>query len=141
MNAEPRRTSVFQVFAQRAAAELERMRMEQMLQESEARFRDLFEEAPIPYVYEGTDTRFLHANRAFMQLLGLKPGDVPGTYGLSLVAPTREAQERVHDSLDAEKIGLAKGTIELELRRKDDGRAVWVQRWSRPSRTASTPAR
>lgn len=134
MSAEPRRTSVFKIFAQRAAAELERMRMERMLHESEARFRDLFEEAPIPYVYEGTDTRFLQANRAFMELLGLAPGDVPGTLGLSLVAPTREAQERVHDSLGAEQIGLAKDCIELELRRKDDGRAVWVQRWSKPEK-------
>ena len=132
MSAVPRRTSVFQIFAERAAAELERLRMEQSLQESEARFRDLFEEAPIPYVYERTDTTFLYANRAFMQLLGLEPEDVPGTRGLSLVASTPEAQQRVHDSLGAERIGLAKDCIELELHRKDDGRPVWVQRWSKP---------
>jgi formate hydrogenlyase transcriptional activator len=132
MSDERRRMSVFQIFAQRAAAELERLRMETAVQESEARFRDLFEEAPIPYVYEGTDTCFLQANRAFKELLGLGPGDVPGTYGLSLVAQTPEDQERVHDALGAEKQGVGKGYIELELRRKDDGRPVWVQRWSKP---------
>jgi PAS domain S-box-containing protein len=132
MNAEIQRLYVFQIFAQRAAAELQRLRMETKLSASERQFRDLFEEAPIPYVYEDTETRFLSANRAFMQLLGLKPDDVPGTYGLSLVAQTPETQERVHDSLAAEQAGREKPVIELELRRKDNGRPVWVQRWSRP---------
>ena len=122
----------FEVLARRAAAELDRLRMEKALRESEARFRDLFDEAPIGYVYEDTDTRFLSANRAAQRMLGLAPDDVPRTVGLSLVAPTRENQERVHDSLAAEKEGREKACIELELRRKDDGRPVWIQRWSRP---------
>jgi formate hydrogenlyase transcriptional activator len=132
MPPEPRRLGIFQLFAQRAAAELERLRMERMLRASEQVFRDLFEEAPIPYVYEDTDTRFVSANRAFMDLLGLQKGDVPGTYGLSLVAPTPETQERVHQSLASEQAGRERGFIEIELRRKDNGQSVWVQRWSRP---------
>jgi len=132
MPPEPRRLGIFQLFAQRAAAELERLRMERMLRASEQVFRDLFEEAPIPYVYEDTDTRFVSANRAFMDLLGLKKGDVPGTYGLSLVASTPETQERVHQSLASEQAGRERGFIEIELRRKDNGQSVWVQRWSRP---------
>jgi transcriptional regulator with GAF, ATPase, and Fis domain len=65
-------------------------------------------------------------------MLGLRPEEVPYTVGLSLVAPTDEAQTRVHDSLKAEQAGQEKPFIELELRRKDDGRPVWVQRFSRP---------
>lgn len=132
MPQEPRQLSIFQIFAQRASAELERMRMEHKLRESEKLFRDLFDEAPIGYVYEDTSTRFISANRAAQRMLGLKAEEVVGTVGLSLVAPTPEAQQRVHDSLAAEQSGHEKGVIELELRRKDNGKPVWVQRWSRP---------
>ena len=132
MPEEPRRLAIFRIFAARAAAELQRVRMERALAESERRFRDLFEEAPIGYVYEDTDTRFLSANRAFQKMLGLRPEEVSSTSGLSLVAPTEETQSRVHDSLAAEKAGREKPFIEIELRRKDDGRPVWVQRFSRP---------
>ncbi len=132
MPTQPRRMSIFRIFAERAAAELERLRMEERLRASETQFRDLFEEAPIPYVYEGTDTQFISANRAFMDLLGLKAGDVPGTFGLSLVAKTPDSQKRVHESLAAEQVGQQRDAIELELRRKDNGQSVWVQRWSRP---------
>jgi formate hydrogenlyase transcriptional activator len=132
MPEQPRRVSIFRIFAERAAAELERLRMQERIEQSERQFRDLFEEAPIPYVYEGTDTRFISANRAFIELLGLKPGDVPGTFGLSLVAKTPDSQTRVHESLAAEQVGQQRDAIELELRRKDNGQSVWVQRWSRP---------
>jgi PAS domain S-box-containing protein len=132
MPEEPRRLAIFRIFGARAAAELQRVRMERALAESERRFRDLFEEAPIGYVYEDTDTRFLSANRAFQQMLGLQPEEVTSTMGLSLVAPTEENQARVHDSLEAERAGQEKPFIEIELRRKDDGRSVYVQRFSRP---------
>ena len=122
---------VLEVVAARAAAELERADVERRLRDAES-FRGLFEEAPIAYVYEETSSRFVSANRAFMDLLGLTPEEVPQTYGLSLVAPERNTQERVHESLAAEQSGHERGAIEIELRRKDDGRPVFVQRWSRP---------
>jgi PAS domain S-box-containing protein len=132
MSAEPRRLSIFQIFAARAAAELERLRAEQQLRASEQRFRDLYEEAPIAYIYEDTESRFVSANRAAMNLLGLKPEEVRGTLGLSLAAPTPETQERVHRAIEAIQRGEERACIELELRRKDDGRPVWVQWWSKP---------
>jgi formate hydrogenlyase transcriptional activator len=132
MSEEPRRLSIFKVFAARAAAELGRMRAEQMLRASEKQFRDLYEEAPIAYIYEDTESRFLSANRAAMRLLGLKPEDVPGTFGLSLIAPTPETQERVRQGIAALQQGQERTSVELELRRKDDGRPVWVQWWSKP---------
>jgi formate hydrogenlyase transcriptional activator len=132
MPEEPRRLAIFRIFGARAAAELQRVRMERALAESERRFRDLFEEAPIGYVYEDTDTRFLSANHAFQQMLGLRPEEVSRTMGLSLVAPTEETRAKVQDSLEAERAGQEKPFIEIELRRKDDGRPVYVQRFSRP---------
>jgi formate hydrogenlyase transcriptional activator len=132
MPTEPRELSIFRIFAARAAAELNRLRMEQMLQASEQRFRDLFDEAPIAYVYEDTDTIFKSVNRAGMKLLGLKPEDVPGTRGWSLVAPGDMNQEQLRKAFDDIQRGKERGLVELELRRKDNGQPVWVQFWSRP---------
>ena len=57
MPAEPRRLFIFRIFAARATAELERLRAERRLSESEYRYRDLFEEAPIGYLSVGADGR------------------------------------------------------------------------------------
>ena len=70
MPAEPRRLSIFRIFATRAAVELERLRVEQRLVESERRYRDLYEEAPNAYVSIGADRRLLTVNRRATQLLG-----------------------------------------------------------------------
>jgi PAS domain S-box-containing protein len=129
---EPRRVQIFRIFAARAGAELLRLRMEQALFDSEQRYRDLFEEAPIAYVFEDTETRFVKANRAAIKLLGLKPEDVPDTVGMSLVAPDQSTQERIHETFADIQQGKERTLPELELRRKDDGRPVWVQFWSRP---------
>jgi formate hydrogenlyase transcriptional activator len=132
MPEQPRRLAVFHIFAARATAELERIRAEEQLRASERRFRELYEEAPIAYIYEGTDSRFISANRAATKLLGLKPEEVRGTLGLSLIAPTPEAQERVQQAIQAIQKGEEQACVELELRRKDDGQPVWVQWWSKP---------
>ena len=132
MPAQPRRLYLFEIFAARASAELLRLRMERQIRDSEQRFRDLFEEAPIAYVFEDTQTRFVHANRAAMNLLGLKPEEVAGTIGMSLVAPDQAVQASIHDAFADIQQGKERGLPELELRRKDDGRPVWVQFWSRP---------
>ncbi len=132
MPQEPRRLAIFRIFAARAAAELIRLRMESTLRHSEQQYRDLFDEAPIAYVYEGTDTRFITVNRTGMNLLGLKPEDVPGTVGMSLVADTPENKTRIEAAFADIRAGKERGLMELELRRKDDGRPVWVQFWSRP---------
>ncbi|HMN96750.1 MAG TPA: sigma 54-interacting transcriptional regulator [Phycisphaerales bacterium] len=102
------------------------------LAESERLYRLLFEEAPIGYVYEDTDTRFVSANRAALEILGVKPEEVTQTVGLTLVANTPQNQERVRRSIEAERAGKELPFIELELRRKDNGMPVWIQRWSRP---------
>jgi len=132
MPEEPRRLGILQIFAARAAAELARTRDEHLLRESEKRFRDLYDEAPIAYIYEDTESRFVSANRAAIALLGLEPEEVRGTLGLSLVAPTPETQARVQEAIAAIQQGTPRECIELELRRKDDGRPVWVEWWSKP---------
>ena len=65
------------------------------LDASEERFRDLFDEAPIAYVHEGLDSRFIRANRTAMKILGIQPEDVPTTYGKTFVPNTPDAQRRI----------------------------------------------
>jgi PAS domain S-box-containing protein len=139
MPAEPRKLFTFRIFAARAAAELERSQFEKQLLESEGRYRDLYEqyhdlyeEAPIGYVKEDLQSRFLAANRAALRILGVKPEEVADTVGMSLVPDTPEAQRRVQEALASIGRGTDTSGVVLELRRKDDGRPVWVQWWSRP---------
>jgi len=128
--------------AARKIAELEKVQRETSEQlrlanlaavESEEKFRDLFDEAPIPYVYEGLDTRFIQANRAALKTLGIKPEEITGTYGKSFVPDNPEAQRRAREALESIGKGTDTGGVLLELRRKDDGKPLWVQWWSKPA--------
>jgi PAS domain S-box-containing protein len=130
--AEPRTLFALRISAARAAAELERLRSERVIREREERYRDLFDEAPIGYVQEDLDSRFITANRAAIRMLGLEPHEVVGTVGKSLVADTPENQRRVQELFASIAQGSGRGDVVIELRRKDDGRPVWVQWYSRP---------
>jgi PAS domain S-box-containing protein len=147
MPEQPIEQAVFKIFAARAAAELQRIRAEkeqaqlktllqqanQALTESEERFRDLFEEAPIAYVHEDLESKFIRANRSALEILGLTPEDVPHTYGKSLVPDTPEAQKRVQLALETIAAGEGAAGVVLELQRKDNGEPIWIQWWSSPS--------
>jgi formate hydrogenlyase transcriptional activator len=129
---EPHRTLIFRIFAARAAAELARLRIEQSLVQSEQRYRDLFEEAPIAYIHEDLQSRFISANRAAIRVLGLRPEEVAGTVGLSLVADTPDNQRRIREAFASVGQGADTAGVVLELRRKDNGKPVWVEWWSKP---------
>lgn len=130
--ADPKRFFIFRIFAARAAAELERLRAEKELAESEQRFRDLYDEAPIAYVHEDMESRFIRANRAAMRILGIKPEEVKGMVGMSLVPKTPEAQRRVREAFESIGRGTDTSGVVLELTRKDNGKPVWIQWWSKP---------
>jgi PAS domain S-box-containing protein len=103
------------------------------LAQNEVWFRDLFEEAPIAYVLEGLDSRIMRANRTATRILGVKPEEIAGMDGRSFVPDTPDAQRRLREALDSIQNGTDVRMV-LELRRKDDGRPVWVQWWSKPER-------
>ena len=129
---EPRKLLIFHIFAARAAAELSRLWLEWELRESEQRFRDLYEEAPIAYVKEDLESRFISANRAALRILGIKPEEVRGMVGMSLVPKTPDAQRRAQEAFASIGRGAETSGVMLELRRKDNGVPVWVERWSKP---------
>ena len=128
----PRTLAVFRIFAARAAAELEHMEMERELREKEDRLRDLFDEAPIAYVHETLDSRFLRANRAARRILGITPEDVPHMVGKHMAPDTPDAQRRMREAFESVGKGTDTSGVVLELRRKDNGKPIWVQWWSNP---------
>jgi formate hydrogenlyase transcriptional activator len=92
----------------------------------------LFDEAPIAYIHESLDSRFIRANRTALRVLGIKPEEVAGMFGRSLVPDTPDAQRRVRKAFDSIGRGTDTSGIVLELRRKDDGKPIWIEWWSRP---------
>jgi PAS domain S-box-containing protein len=124
--------SVFKIFGARAGAELEREHMTKLMQENEERMRDLFDEAPIAYVYEGLDSKLLRVNRTGMRSLGITADQVDGLYGRDFVPNTPDAQRRLKEAFDSIGKGIDTSGVVLELRRKDNGKPLWMKWWSRP---------
>jgi formate hydrogenlyase transcriptional activator len=104
----------------------------EQLAKSEERYRDLFDEAPIAYVHEDLASRFIRANRTALRILGLTPEEIPGVFGKHLVPDAPDAQRRLREALDSIGRGIDTSGVVLHLRRKDDGRPVWIEWWSRP---------
>jgi formate hydrogenlyase transcriptional activator len=143
MTENQNQTAILKIFAARAGSEIDRIKAEEKLKianaelelrlsESEERFKDLFEEAPIAYVHEGLDSKFIKANRAALKMLGVKPEEVPFIYGKTLVVDNADNQKKLKEAFDAIEKGADKGGVILELRRKDTGQPLWIQWWSKP---------
>ncbi len=124
--------SILSIFATRATAELERAQLDAKLRDNEERLRDLFDEAPIAYVHEGLDSKFIRANKTAMKTLGITPDQVSNMYGASFIPDTPEAQRRLKDAFDSIGKGVDTSGVILELRRKDNGKPLWIKWWSRP---------
>ena len=133
MPAEPRRAFIFRIFAARASAELERLRAEQRVQDSEARYRDLYENAPSAYLIVGTDGRILGANRRLAEMLGYPVDELVGAMIHSFMPDTPAGKTRSMEVYRKHLAGESVSGWELELRRKD-GRPLWVNVWMEPGR-------
>jgi len=127
----PKLLYTFRLFAARAAGELHRMRVEEQLRLSEQRFKDLFNEAPIAYIHEDTDTRFLEVNHAAMRILGITPEQALGLLGSSFIPDTIEAQRKLKKAFQTIEDGTNSDGVILELRRKDNDQPIWIQWWSK----------
>jgi PAS domain S-box-containing protein len=114
-------------------AEQERMRAEQQLRASEARYRDLFENAPNAYLVVGIDGRILSANRRLAEMLGFPVEELVGTVIHAFMPDTPAGKARSLEVYRKHLAGEAVSGWELELRRKD-GRPLWVNVWMEPGR-------
>ena len=133
MPAEPRRLSIFRIFAARATAERERMRAEQRVRESEERYRDLYENAPNAYLSVGVDGRVLRVNRRATELLGYTVEELVGRPVDSLMAETPAGKVRGAEVFRKFLAGEGVSGWELEMRRVD-GRPLWISLWMEPIR-------
>ena len=76
MNAQAQ--SLLQVFAARAGAELERKRAQEALQESQERYRVLYDEAPLMYFTVDVHLRILSVNKFGANMLGYTNEELVG---------------------------------------------------------------
>jgi PAS domain S-box-containing protein len=136
MPPEPRRLFVFRIFATRAAVELERLRVEQQLLESERRYRDLYEEAPTAYVSVGRDHKLKSVNQRAAQLLGYSVAELADSHVLEHFADTPSGRTPAEQALRRVFAGAEVSGLELEMHRRD-GSPLWVSLWMRPIRGAS----
>jgi PAS domain S-box-containing protein len=133
MPREPRRLFIFRIFATRAAVELERLRVEMRLVESERRYRDLYEEAPNAYVSLGRDLRLISVNGRAAQLLGYTSAELVGSNVLEYFPDTPSARGQARQVFERGFAGEELSGLELEMRRRD-ARPLWVSLWMRPVR-------
>ncbi len=126
--------SMLQVFAARAAAELERQRTErarestvQALTESEERFKSAFERSAIGMAIIGMDDRFIQANPALCKLLGYSLGELCNLTTASIshqgdLARLRSTRKNSQKLLAGE---INSFQVEKRYRRKD-GSYFWA---------------
>jgi formate hydrogenlyase transcriptional activator len=133
MPPEPRLLFIFRIFATRAAAELERLRVEKQLVESERRYRDLYEEAPNAYVSFDSELRLLSVNRRAAQLLDHQAAELVGSNILAHFAATPTGRVQAERAFQQGFTGQEFSGLELEMRRRD-GKPLWVSLWMRPLR-------
>ena len=102
----------------------ERKRADETLRESEARFRQAFEQSPLGKATAGPDFRFREVNPALCTMLGYTADELTGTSFLDIVHPADRDTCRRHGT------ALATGEIEhfqLEERfLRKSGETIWV---------------
>jgi len=112
---------------------LDRQRTLRALRESEERYRDLYEEAPIAYFTVAEDGKIQQANRRAVELLGYSLEELIGRPMLDLYADTPAGKEKAQEVFSRFHAGAEIRSEELELRRAD-GRSVWISLSMRPIR-------
>ncbi len=76
----PRSEAILKLVAVRAAGELERLQAEEILLESEQRFRELYEKAPLAYQSLDITGNILEVNESWLRQLGYSRDEVIGRF-------------------------------------------------------------
>ncbi|MBI3965003.1 MAG: PAS domain S-box protein [Chloroflexi bacterium] len=112
------RTAELRVANERLEVELaERTRTEEALRASEARFRELFDEAPVGYHEVDTDGRITRVNRTELELFGYDEAEMLGRHFYEFSAAPEASRESLLTRLGGEEPRLV--PIERVYRRKD----------------------
>jgi PAS domain S-box-containing protein len=104
---------------------------EEALQESEKRYRDLYEEAPNAYFSVGVDGLIKRANHGATELLGYSRDELIGRPVSDLYADTENGKPKAQEAFKRFLAGEEILGEELEMRRAD-GSSVWISLSVRP---------
>lgn len=109
----------------RGASDQSRDDAEERLRRSEARFRTVFDHAPIGILLLGPDVRILGANRALCAMLGYEESELLGRIVTELLHPEDLPESnRMRTRVDAGEVD----TISVERRAlRKDGQVLWLQ--------------
>ena len=113
----------------------ERRQMEEALRESEVRFRDLYQEAPLAYLSVGIDGRIQMTNQRAGEMFGFTVADLVGRPLFDLYADAAAGKEKASQVFSRFRAGEEIRGEELEMRRVD-GSSVWINLTVRPIRDA-----
>jgi len=102
----------------------ERKRTEQVLRESEERFRSAFEHAPIGVALLGADAQWTQVNRALCDMLGYTESELLALDLESLIHP--EDREKLYHQISALSTGGSRSTQNEFRFRHRAGHDVWV---------------
>jgi len=105
---------------------------EEALQESEMRYRDLYEEAPNAYFSVGADGCIKQANHSAMKLLGYNLNELVGRPVLDFYADKQNGKVKAQGVFQRFLTGEEIRDEELEMRRAD-GSNVWISLSVRPT--------
>ena len=108
-----------------ASIGITRARALQSLLDSEARFRDLYESAPLAYVTSHMDGRIKSTNSRVVELLGYSQESLMGRLVVDLYAPGKNGREKAQMLNALTQQGNEIEAEELMMQRAD-GSCVWV---------------
>jgi PAS domain S-box-containing protein len=103
----------------------ERRRAEKALRESQARFQDLYENAPSAYFSVGADGMIRRCNRRAGELLGYPVEGLIGQPVLDFYTDTPQGRGKASQVLDRFQAGEAINDEELQMQ-KADGTPLWI---------------
>jgi PAS domain S-box-containing protein len=103
----------------------ERRQADEVLYESEKRYRDLYENAPIAYFSVGVDGHIRKCNKRAGDLLGYAVKELVGRPVFELYADAPLGKEETAQILQRSMTGETVADQELQIRRAD-GTSIWV---------------
>jgi PAS domain S-box-containing protein len=114
----------------------ERKRAEEALRESEERYRDLYENAPVAYAsISASDGSILRFNSTLLWLLGYDRDDLKGMNVFDFYADTPDGLPKAKPVYQNFKGGESTRNAELQMKRKD-GAVIWISLSVEPVRDA-----
>ncbi len=121
--------SLLKVFAARAGAELERKRAQDALQDSEERYRALYDEAPLMYFTVDVDLEILSVNQFGAKMLGYEREDLVGQSVKMLIDP--DDQEIFCREIEECFASTNQAAQKVFRKVKKNGTRLWVRETSR----------